>query len=72
MNTPKKNPTTVVSKCWKNNSQKYMDNDSRKDFIRKLKPLLKQIEQLQEQAYSIYKQLSMYSLIEKCQMMKPV
>jgi hypothetical protein len=49
-----------------------MDNDSRKDFIRKLKPLLKQIEQLQEQAYSIYKPLSIYSLIEKCGMMKPV
>lgn len=72
MNTPKKNSTTVVSKCRKNNSQKYMDNDSRKDFIRKLKSLLKQTEQLQEQAYNIYKPLSMYSLIEKCGMMKPV
>lgn len=32
-----------------------MDNESRKDFIRELKPLLKQIEQFQEQAYIIYK-----------------
>lgn len=32
-----------------------MDNESRNDFIKNLKPLLDQIEQLQEQAYSVYK-----------------
>lgn len=30
-----------------------MDNESGDDFIRNLKPLINQIEQLQEQTYSI-------------------
>lgn len=32
-----------------------MDNDSKDDLIDKLKPLLEQIQQLQEQAYNRYK-----------------
>lgn len=32
-----------------------MDNDSKDDLIDKLKPLLEQIQQLQEQAYNSYK-----------------
>ncbi len=32
-----------------------MDKDSKDELIDKLKPLLKQIQQLQEQAYNSYK-----------------
>lgn len=32
-----------------------MDNENQDDFIDKLKPLFAQIQQLQEQAYSVYK-----------------